>query len=283
MILVDMGHFQTATLYGKDSCASNVDINHFKHLLLFKLSNLLKKHKKKYGKLVLCYDYSDDGYWRKDIYPRYKGNRKDGLEDSETDFENFYTACNELEKEIDKNLSWITVKIKKLEADDLIGVIAKYWHNYEDVLIVSSDQDLYQLQQYNGVKQWHPINNKFLIDKNPLRNLKEKIIRGDTGDYIPNIHSDVKCFDEKIRQKSIYKKDLEKWLILDPEEFCKGPMLDFYKRNDSLINLDKIPDNYVKLIKSTFADKFNFPKTNNAMMYLSKMKFRNLLENVGYM
>jgi hypothetical protein len=47
-------------------------------------------------------------------------------------------------------------------------------------LIISSDGDFLQLQQYNGltkntVKQYNPAMKKFIISENPINDLKEKI------------------------------------------------------------------------------------------------------------
>jgi hypothetical protein len=65
---------------------------------------------------------------------------------------------------------------------------------HEDILIISSDGDFLQLQQYNGksnytIKQYNHAKKKFVVSENPLEELKEKIIQGDKGDGIPNIMS----------------------------------------------------------------------------------------------
>jgi hypothetical protein len=51
---------------------------------------------------------------------------------------------------------------------------------------------------------------------NPIRDLKEKIIRGDKGDGIPNILSPDDSVFAKIRQKNIQQKNLAIWLDSDP-------------------------------------------------------------------
>ncbi len=48
------------------------------------------------------------------------------------------------------------------------------------------------------------------ISENPLMELKEKIIRGDKGDGIPNILSPSDCFVREVRQTTISKIKLEK-------------------------------------------------------------------------
>jgi hypothetical protein len=46
---------------------------------------------------------------------------------------------------------------------------------------------------------------KYIKSDNPLLELKEKIIRGDKGDGIPNIFSPSDCFVSDLRQKPITK------------------------------------------------------------------------------
>ena len=49
----------------------------------------------------------------------------------------------------------------------------------EPVMIISSDKDFIQLQKYNNVKQFSPIQKKAVVDKNPRNYLFNHIMRGD--------------------------------------------------------------------------------------------------------
>ena len=89
--------------------------------------------------------------------------------------------------------------VEGAEADDIIGTLVPRHIMSENILIISSDGDFPQLQMYNGrssftVKQYNPSQKKFIISENPLQELKEKIIRGDKGDGIPNVLSSSDCF-----------------------------------------------------------------------------------------
>ena len=46
------------------------------HLVLQELYTIYEEHKNKYGQMVLALDNASGGYWRKDVFPRYKSHRK---------------------------------------------------------------------------------------------------------------------------------------------------------------------------------------------------------------
>jgi 5'-3' exonuclease len=138
--------------------------------------------------------------------------------------------------------------IDTAEADDIIGTLVQQYHNVEKILIISSDKDFLQLQKYSNVYQYSIKNKTLIEDNNPARGLKEKIIRGDRNDGIPNILSADDVFVTNTRQKSIISDKLEQWLNQSPEKFCNEEMLRNYSRNNVLINLDCIPDSLKNII-----------------------------------
>ena len=99
------------------------------------------------------------------------------------------------------------------EADDIIGTLVPIYARDQKILILSSDGDFLQLQQYgSNVKQYNPSQKKYVKSENPILELKEKIIRGDKGDGIPNMFSPSDCFVRDLRQKPITKVILDKYL-----------------------------------------------------------------------
>ena len=82
----------------------------------------------------------------------------------------------------------------KCEPDDIIALV-KYYHQHEDIMIVSGDKDFIQLQQYKNVKQYAPIQKQFVgEDTDPKQYLLEQILKGDRSDGVPNILSEDDVF-----------------------------------------------------------------------------------------
>ena len=115
------------------------------------------------------------------------------------------TACEEL-KEV---FPYRVIHIDHAEADDIIGTLvtelsSKILPKKENILILSGDKDFIQLQAYNSsvaVKQFDPINKKYVINDDPRSFMKEHIMKGDVGDGIPNFLSPDNSFVDSIRQK----------------------------------------------------------------------------------
>jgi len=172
---------------------------------------------------------------------------------------------------------------QKMEADDQIGVITKYWHLKEPIMIIAEDGDFKQLQKFKNVKQFSPIKGKFVVEKNPEHFLMTKIIKGDGKDGIPNILSaeDV-LVTEGVRQKSITAKKLEQWINTPPEDFCDESMLKRFNMNQKLIDFDHIPAEHVVSIKTELERLLETPKANKVYKYLIKNKYRNLIDEAQF-
>ena len=120
--------------------------------------------------------------------------------------------------------------VDEAEADDIIAVIIRELSE-EPTLILSSDKDFIQLQKFSNVKQWSPLQKKFVVG-DPVESLYDKTIRGDSGDGVPIIvSSDDTFITEGKRQTPVTKKKMELWRGKKPEEFCNEVMLRNYHRN----------------------------------------------------
>lgn len=109
--------------------------------------------------------------FRYDIYPAYKGNRK-GLEKP--------AFFNELRDYLINK--WEFISHPKLEADDIISIIAR---QHQDAVICSVDKDMHQIPglHYNPkTKQFKDIT---VEEANQL--LWEQVIKGDSTDNIKGI------------------------------------------------------------------------------------------------
>ena len=132
------------------------------------------------------------------------------------------------------------------EADDIIASVvfhvASEPKNYEKVLILSSDKDFIQLQKYNFVSQYSPMQKKFVNGVDPTTYIKEHILKGDRGDGVPNFLSPDNTFVDELRQRPLSKRKLETWIDLEPSDYCNEEMMRNYQRNRTLIDLSYIPD-----------------------------------------
>lgn len=248
MILVDLNQVMISNLMmqiGKNN--SQVDENLIRHMVLNSLRMYNVKFRQEYGEMIICAD--DKQYWRRDFFPYYKAGRKKSREESPLDWNLIFETLNKVRDEIRENFPYVVIQIPKAEADDVIGALC---HRYgvelasestEKILILSSDKDFLQLQKYANVYQYSPMAKKFLVEKNPERFLQEHIIRGDTGDGVPNFLSCDSTFVTQARQKPITEKKLNTFIGKKPEDFCDEIMLRNYRRNEQLIDLSKIPDN----------------------------------------
>lgn len=248
MILIDLNQVMISNLMMQIGQNSNqVDENLIRHMVLNSLRMYNVKFRQEYGEMIICAD--DKQYWRRDFFPYYKASRKKSREESPLDWNLIFETLNRVRDEIRENFPYVVIQIPKAEADDIIGSLC---HRYgvelasegtEKILILSSDKDFLQLQKYANVYQYSPMAKKFLVEKNPERFLQEHIIRGDTGDGVPNFLSCDSTFVTQARQKPITEKKLNSFIGKKPEDFCDEVTLRNYRRNEQLIDLSKVPDN----------------------------------------
>ena len=248
MIIIDWNQAIITAMY---TALEPKDINEFnlRALILSTIKDITKKFKSKYGsEVVIACDCYTTSYWRKSYFQYYKSDRKRLRDSSKYDWSIIFPIHNKIKQELIDNSMYKVLDIDTAEADDIIGTLVQQYHNVEKILIISSDKDFLQLQKYSNVYQYSIKNKTLIEDNNPARGLKEKIIRGDRNDGIPNILSADDVFVTNTRQKSIISDKLEQWLNQSPEEFCNEEMLRNYSRNNVLINLDCIPDSLKNII-----------------------------------
>jgi hypothetical protein len=118
---------------------------------------------------------------------------------------------------------------------------------------------------------------KYIKEPFPLVQLKQLIIRGDKGDGIPNILSPDDVFVVGGRQKAITEAKIITWLNQDPKEFCNDEMFRNYSRNETLIDLTKIPEK----VRNEILEQYDTAKGKTRqvfMNYMMKNRLKNLLE-----
>jgi len=284
MILIDLNQVMISNLMiqiGQN--ANQVDENLIRHMVLNSLRMYNVKFREEFGDIIICAD--DKQYWRRDLFPYYKAGRKKAREASSLDWNLIFETLNKVRDELKDNFPYKVIQIPKAEADDIIGTLC---HKYgvelssdktEKILILSSDKDFLQLQKFANVYQYSPMAKKFLKESSPSKFLQEHIIRGDTGDGIPNFLSSDDCFVTETRQKPITEKKLNTFIGKNPEDFCDEIMLKRYRRNESLIDLSKVPDNIQSKVYTAYD---NTPKRGKEKLlnYFIKHRMKLMMEHI---
>lgn len=91
---------------------------------------------------VLALD-SRHGYWRSQIYPPYKANRKEKRKEDDIDWERAFQEFARLSQALARYTPWKVLEVPTCEADDLIFTLAK--EHEGSVVIHSGDSDYLQL------------------------------------------------------------------------------------------------------------------------------------------
>ena len=253
-----------------------VDESMVRHMILNTIRTYVKKYKQSHGpEVVIACDSVH--FWRKDLFPNYKANRKKARQKSGHDWNSIFACLHLIKDEIRQHSPYKVVEIDTCEADDVIAILTMKHCATQKIMILSSDKDFVQLQKWPNVEQYSPIMKKALVEPLPAVQLKQLIIRGDKSDGVPNILSNDDVFVEGIRQRPITEKKIINWLNQDPKEFCTDEMYRNFIRNEMLIDLTKIPENLKEQILKTY-DEATTNSKQEFMNYMITYRLKNLLE-----
>lgn len=258
------------------SSKDSVDENLVRHMILNTIRTYVKKFRASYGpEVIIACD--NKHYWRREIFPHYKAGRKKARASSGHDWISIFESLNKIREELKENSPYKVLDVEGAEADDIIGTLVQKYSATQKIMILSSDKDFAQLQKFPNVEQYSPIMKKYIKEPFPSVQLKQLVIRGDKGDGIPNILSPDDVFVVGGRQKPITESKIIKWLNQNPKEFCNDEMFRNYSRNETLIDLTKIPDS----VRNNILDKYETvsAKTRQQFMnYMIQNRLKNLLE-----
>lgn len=279
MILVDLNQVMISNLMAQlGSRSNNDDISEdlIRHMVLNTIKSFKTRFGEEYGDIVICCDSRH--YWRREIFPNYKWGRKQSRSGSSLDWDLIFSIFNKVRDELKEYMPWKVMDIYGAEADDIIAILVK--HNTSGkVLILSSDKDFIQLQKHKGVKQYAPILKKWVDGVDPLRYIKEHVLKGDRGDGVPNFLSPDDTFVNGIRQKPISKKKLDYWIDSDPKGFCNEYQYRNFQRNQRLVDFDYIPKEIEESILSEF-DSIETAGRHKILNYFIKNKLNDLIGNI---
>lgn len=270
MILIDYNQIFISSMMGQlaQQKTTTVHLPMVRHMVLNSIRSTKQRFSAQYGsEIVIATDNQHS--WRKDVFPFYKANRKKSRESSPLDWLTIHEYLKTIREEIKENFPYKVFHIAKCEGDDIIGVIATNAGKdpSNNILIVSADTDYVQLQKNPRIKQWNPIQQKFVRNDNPQQFLIEHIAEGDRVDGIPNVLSQDNCLAVGIRQTPLTVKK-------KADAILNGAQ--YWERNATLIDLTRIPQDIQDTILAEYhgyqvKTKANLPK------YLASNKLNNLM------
>ena len=277
MIIFDFNQVAISNLMEQiGSSRTAVDESLVRHMILNTIRTYVKKFKESHGpEVVIACD--NKNYWRRELFPHYKAGRKKARDASGHDWPTIFDCLNTIRDELRDYSPYKVVTVETCEADDIIAALAMKYSATQNIMILSSDKDFAQLQKYPNVDQYSPILKKHIKEPLPALQLKQLIIRGDKSDGIPNILSPDDVFVVGGRQKPITEAKIIGWMNQEPKEFCNEDMLRNFSRNETLIDLSKIPDKLKAAILDTYESAKNHSK-QEFMNYMIANRLKNLIE-----
>jgi hypothetical protein len=265
-------------------------INLIRHATLSTLKYYKKKYSNEYGEMVICCDGRK--YWRREFFEHYKAGRKKARDASDLNWTLIFDTLSQLRDDLAENFPYKVIHMDRAEADDIIAVLAKWTQENgmvqqglmeepQKVLILSSDGDFIQLQEYDNVTQWSPMQKKYI--KATKKELHEKKIThivkaGDDG--IPNILSADDVFVKGERQKPVSAKRLQEFIdngfiACKTDEERRN-----WHRNCTLVDFNFIPEDIQNSITDSYLNSKPVKDKMKIMTYLANHRCKLLLEEL---
>jgi 5'-3' exonuclease len=294
MILVDYSQVALSAiltfqreLKGTESEVKNL----IRHVTLSTIKSYKKKYGKEYGQIVICCDGRK--YWRRDFFEHYKAGRKKARDASDLDWGLIFDTLSEMRDDLAKHFPYKVMHLERCEADDIIAILTSYAQENElvqeglveesqKILILSSDKDFKQLQLHPNVKQWSPMQKKYVTatQREIIEYKIEHIVKGDSGDGIPNILSKDDVFVSGERQKPMSAKRLQEFidngfLACKNDEERRN-----WQRNSVLVDFDHIPPDVREQVITTYINTKPTGDKMTIMNYLIEHRCRLLLDEL---
>ena len=262
MILLDFSSIAMSSIFPRID-----DYDEDKDLIRHTMLNIIRKYnvdyRDKYGETIVCFDAGNS--WRRQKFAPYKANRRKNRDNSMHDWNGIFNMVNQVREDIIELSPYRCIFVDGCEADDAIGWIVHNQHDTDEhMLIVSPDNDFKQLQCYENVVQYSNIQKKWIKCKDAEEELWMKIVKGDTGDGVPNILSDDEVLiTEGARQTPVTQKQL-KMLQEDPNTWPTRIQKNWL-RNKDLIDLQMTPPEY----KTQIEEQFNQEPKGNIQLWMN--------------
>ena len=220
-------------------------IEKYTKMYLESIINLISKSIYNNSILIFCQDAPQDTLWRHEFGECYKGNRIDMSTKYNFKPTFAYTYDVLIPKLIKENKNIHSIKVPKMEADDLIALATRYIRHKRPnhtIYLISGDNDFLQLGYKNlYIADYKKDNLIHLTREEAKEALRQKIVSGDCSDNIPSIFPK----DEKINNKTkkLVKESKEEMLkYINSNEKARK----LYESNKRMISFRYIPKHFRK-------------------------------------
>lgn len=290
MIVIDYNQVAISNMMAEIGGRRDVEVNLplIRHMIINTIRSYKRKFGAEFGEIVIACD--NRRYWRRDFFPNYKANRKKSRDDSGFDWNSIFEALHQVRAELDEHFPYPVIDVDGAEADDVIATLAEYSQtsntegllpSAEPFLVLSGDHDFEQLQKWSNVKQYAPVQKKWVkLTEKPEVVLMEHIIRGDKGDGVPNMFSSDDVFVTGGRQRPIKNTLVAEWKYQQPEQFITSDELwRNFQRNRELVDLSRIPEE----IKTAIVESYEKQRGGNRsglLNYFIENRMKQMIELV---
>jgi len=294
MIMVDYSQCALAAIlsFQRELKGDEAEVkNLIRHVTLSTLKSYKKKYGAEYGEMVICCDGRK--YWRKEFFEHYKGSRKKNRDASSLDWKLIFDTLSEMREDLAKYFPYKVLHVEAAEADDIIAVMAKWLQSNrqciqglveepQKILILSSDKDFKQLQLYPQVRQWSPMQKKYITaTTQEIKDfMVEHIVKGDTGDGVPNILSQDNIFMIEERQKTVSSKRLSEFIEKGFAACRDDTERRNWHRNSTLVDFQHIPETVTNNIVDAYLNSSPQGDKMSIMQYLIDNRCRLLLDDI---
>jgi hypothetical protein len=208
-ILMDMSPLLYSNLFSATNEAKKMGVkktdgkyhlDEYKDIVIYKIFDELSKIKTQFDltsedEIILAFDNSKGGYWRKDVWAGYKSKRRSARDDSNIQWDVAFELFQEIRELLDNCSSFKCISIDRVEADDIIFVLSKHFSLMnEKTIIVSVDHDFIQCLEYDNVDFYRTKKSQakepeyYEATPSELTDIiLEHCIQGDPGDGFGNI------------------------------------------------------------------------------------------------
>lgn len=282
----------TVLSFQKNLRGEEKEINNLiRHVILSSILACKRKYSKEYGDIVIACDGRN--YWRKEIFEHYKSGRKKYRDSLHLNWDSIFESINQMREDLKSIFPYRVIYNDRAEADDIIAILCKWAQDHDlveiglfdepqNILIYSSDKDFKQLHLYENVKQYSPIQKKYVTTtRQEIIDYKiEHIVRGDSGDGIMNILSPSDVFVSGGRQKPLKAERLADFLLNGKAACQNDEERKNWDRNENLVSFEKIPEDITNTIIEQYINYVPKRKPSAIMDYLIENRCKLLLEHV---
>lgn len=284
MVIVDYNGIGIGSIMGQLGRGEELSEELIRHVIL----NNLRSYRVKYpehtygGMVIAC----DSRSWRRDVFPEYKAARTTSKIDDGKDWTEIFRILDVVTNDIRENFPYAVIRVDNAEADDIIGALVVHKSEPltgEKIVIISADKDFIQLHHQGQVIQYSPMQQKMVKpESTSQRYAFEHLMKGDSGDGVPNVLSPDNSFTDKIRQTPMRKKLLDEWWnhkddlkAIMPEEVFRN-----YMRNREVIDLNRTPQK-IKDDSIKQYETYKYPKAGSVLNFLIEKRMNLLIECAG--